>query len=481
MAHEFARSALIAHMRILALALATIVGCAPVTGSSPTLPLTATPTPTAPATTTADASATATVPTRTSVAATPSQLASQRPSPSIVISGDVVSSSASRVAADPNAAKRAATGIQALALDLYRELAVERTNLAFSPYSAASALAMTRVGAAGRTAQEMDQVLHAAQIGDVDAAFNALDLALAKRAGSYPSFGGASLDLATANRLWAQRDFHFENAFLDGLSAYYGAGVGVVDFVNARDAARGAINKWVSDRTKARIPELVKDGILDELTRFVLTNAIYMKAQWTRPFPKTATKAAPFRRLDGTEVSAQLMADFKSFPYAKSGEIQAIGLPYVGGLSMVAIVPDAGTFAAFERSMDAQRISSIVDALQFQAVDLRFPRFTFRTAAPLKPALTHLGMRLAFTEAADFSGISRQEHLILQNALQETFIAVDEEGTEATAATAFFGGATGGPSQWVELTVDRPFLFLVRDDETGAILFLGRVLDPTAG
>jgi len=185
-------------MRILALALATIVGCAPVTGSSPTLPLTATPTPTAPATTTADASATATVPTRTSVAATPSQPASQRPSPSIVISGDVVSSSASRVAADPNAAKRAATGIQALALDLYRELAVERTNLAFSPYSAASALAMTRVGAAGRTAQEMDQVLHAAQIGDVDAAFNALDLALA-------SVRGRIRALAVRASTWRRR------------------------------------------------------------------------------------------------------------------------------------------------------------------------------------------------------------------------------------------------------------------------------------
>jgi serpin B len=301
---------------------------------------------------------------------------------------------------------------------------------------------------------------------------------LAKRSGSYPAGGTATapLELATADRLWGQRGFEFGVPYLDRLAANYGAGVGIVDYVNARDDARKTINEWVSEQTRARIPELIPDGVLNELTRFALVNAIYLKAQWARPFT-TATPAV-FHRLDGSSTQAQLMSQGGYLGYGRGVGYQAIRLPYIGGLSMIVIVPDAGSFRSFETGLDAQRLGDLVDRLGSAYVSLRFPRFQFRTAAGLKAPLTSLGMPTAFTAAADFSPISPREPLLLQEALHQAFIAVDEKGTEAAAATGFFGGATGGPSEIIELTVDRPFLFLVRDDETGAILFMGRVLDP---
>jgi serpin B len=386
--------------------------------------------------------------------------------------------SAPVVAASANDAAKA---IDALGADLYRQLARDQQNLVFSPYSVEIALAMARAGAAGATATQMDTVLHAALVGDLDSGLVALDRELAKRPGRYPyGAGTVPLELGMANRLWAQRGFDFGVPFLDRLSTRYGTGMGLVDYIGSRDDARRAINEWVSARTRARIPELVPDGVLNDLTRFVLTNAIYLKAKWQRSFPTTETRPAPFHRLDGTDSQAQLMTrGVTTYAYGRGAGYQAISLPYVGGLSMVVVVPDAGAFAAFESSLDAQRLRQVVDGLAYSSVDLRFPRFTFRTAAPLKEALSRLGMPLAFTKDADFSGISPHEPLHIQAAIHEAFIAVDEEGTEAAAATAVIGGATGGPNEWVTLTIDRPFLFLIRDDATGATLFMGRVLDPS--
>ena len=392
--------------------------------------------------------------------------------------GSVVRSEAARAAADADAAKRAAKATAALGADLYAQLGREQKNMVFSPYSIAVALAMTRAGAAGPTATEMDAVLHASLIGDVDAGFNGLDRALAKRPGSYPAGGTATapLELATADRLWGQRGFEFGVPYLDRIATSYGAGVGIVDYVNAREDARKAINAWVSDQTKARIPELVPDGVLNELTRFALVNAIYMKAQWTRPFG--TARPAPFHRLDGSTTQASLMAVASYEQYRRGVGYQAVGITYLGGLSMVVIVPDQGEYQAFEAGLDGQRLGAVIDGLAPMYVSLQLPKFQFRTAASLKGPLSRLGMPTAFSDRADFSVISPREPLVLQEALHQAFISVDEKGTEAAAATGFFGGATGGPSQIVELTVDRPFLFLVRDDETGAILFMGRVLDP---
>lgn len=393
---------------------------------------------------------------------------------------DLVRSDAARAEADPQAARRASAALEALAADLYRELAQHPDDLVFSPYSVAVALAMARAGAKGQTAVEMDAVLHATVAGDLDAGFNALERSLARRPGTYP-FGNirVPLELATANQLWAQRGTDFGADFLDRLATHYGAGVRLVDYVRAREVARKTINEWVSEQTRARIPDLIKEGVLDELTRFVLTNAIYLKAKWTAPFPKQSTAPAPFRRLDGSETGVQMMRRGAHSAYAKGPGYEAVQLSYVGGLSMIVIVPDIGSFRAVEDGLrDRQRLGQVIGGLAPRYVSLGLPRFEFRSAATLNAPLGRLGMPTAFTDRADFSGISPRERLLLKAVVHEAFIAVDEEGTEAAAATAVIGGATGGPSDIVTLTVDRPFIFLIRDDETGAILFMGRVLDP---
>lgn len=415
---------------------------------------------------------------------TSAPVSSSTPSASgtIVATGDLVTTNAARVTPQGDA-QRAAAGVQSLAVDLYKQLATKQTNLVFSPYSVAIALAMTRIGAKGETAQQMDLVLHASQVGDLDAAFNALDQALAKRPGSYPLPGQQKtvpLELATANRLFAQRGFAFLTPFLDRVSAYYGASVGIVDYVHAREAARKAINDWVSERTKTRIPELIKQGVLNELTRLVLTNAVYMKATWRVPFDPALTTAGAFQRVDGTTVPASLMhAPTSAHAYARGATYQAVALPYAGGLSMVIIVPDSGAFTSWEKALDGQSVSSIVGAMRPASVDLRVPKFQFRTATSLADTLATLGMPIAFTDRADLSGISTQDRLRIQDVVHEAFVSVDESGTEAAAATAVVVGLTAAPAEIVSLTIDRPFLFLVRDDETGAILFMGRVLDPS--
>jgi len=401
----------------------------------------------------------------------------------------VVQSDLTRTEATVTDAQGASSALEAFSTDLYGILARPENNegnFVFSPYSAAIALAMTRAGATGETAEQMDRVLHAAlagsEIGDLHAGLNVIDQALATRPGSYPMGDSeVELELATANQLWAQDGFPFESAFLDQLATNYGAGVRIVDYITATEAAREAINTWVADQTRDRIPNLIPEGVLNDFTRLVLTNAIYLKAPWQHPFAEGATAPSPFQLVDGTEVSAQIMRTSGGMRYTAGDGYQAVELPYVGGsLGMVAIVPDAGTFEAFQSALDAATVGSILDTLTSRQVMLGFPRFEFRTQAQLKPALSELGMPIAFTEDADFSAMSSQgDELLIQDVVHEAFISVDEEGTEAAAATAVVVGTTSAPADPVDLTVDRPFIFLIHDAETGAILFLGRVLDPT--
>ena len=372
--------------------------------------------------------------------------------------------------------------IEQFGTDLYKQIAKDaRGNVVLSPYGAAAAVAMTRLGAAGTTADQIDGVLHTTGASDASTAFNSLAQELVKpRTASVTDAAHAPL-LTTANQLWGQRAYSFERPFLDALATYYGAGLYLEDFAGATEQARSDINDWVARNTQDRITDLIPRGILDQNTRFALTNALYLKASWWKAFTKSLTKPMPFRRADGTVVQAPMMATYSQFPYHAGSGYQAVQMPYQGGLSMLVVVPDAGTFSAFEMGLSGAQLRSIVGGLERDyGVSLTFPKFQFRTETDLARPLSALGMPIAFTERADFSGVTRQEPLRLQAALQQTFIAVDEDGTEAAAATAFVGGATGGPPKSVELVVDRPFIFLIRDDATGAILFIGRVLDPTA-
>ncbi len=396
---------------------------------------------------------------------------------------ELVMSKAPRATAEPAAAREAATALDLFSTGLFAILARTDGNLVFSPYSATVALAMTRNGATGETLDQMSAVLHADQAGDLDAGLNAIDQALATRPGEYRWMDRTvKLELATANQLWGQRDYQFHDAFLDKLAANYGAGMRLVDYIKATEDARQAINAWVSDQTRERIPELIPEGVLTTDTRLVLTNAIYLNAPWMHRFNKDATAPGPFTRLDGSTVEAQLMRLGEDLRYARGAGYQAVELPYVdGSLAMLVIVPDPGKFADFQSRFDAAALERIVSDLKTARVKLAFPRFEYRTQASLKDALKEMGMPIAFEPGvADFSAMSPDgKNLYIQDVIHEAFIAVDEDGTEAAAATAVVVGRTSAPVDVVELTVDRPFLYAIRDNDTGAILFLGRVTDPT--
>lgn len=389
-----------------------------------------------------------------------------------------VRSDAARAGADAAATADARAALDAFSADLYKVLARADGNLVLSPYSVAVALGMTRAGAVGETASQMDKVLHAALAKDLGAGFNAIDQALAKRPGTYP-MGDRSLEvqLATANRLWGQKDLAFERAFLDTLASRYGAGMRIVDYKTEHEAARRAINDWVADRTHDRIKDLIPEGVIDDRTRLVLTNAVYLKAPWQLPFG--AAVPGTFHRADGSDVQAPLMGLRDSLAYGAGDGYRAVRLPYVGGLSMVVLVPDAGKLGAFERGLDGAALRRIVGGLRPTHVILSMPKFTFRSQAQLAAALSEMGMPLAFADRADLSRITKQEHLEIAAVAHQAFIAVDENGTEAAAATGVVARVTSALVGQIELRIDRPFLFLIQDDETGAVLFLGRVLDPT--
>lgn len=369
--------------------------------------------------------------------------------------------------------------MNAFGFDFYKAALTSGGNAVVSPASILMALSMARVGAAGQTASQMDTVLHSPS----PSALNSLDQALAGLSGTFKDQEGNDLEvtLRIANAPFAQRDYKFVQAFLDTLASQYGAGIRLVDFKADSAGAVRDINKWVSDKTEARIPELLDK--LDPATRLVLVNAIYMKAPWLAPFPESATEPAPFTRLDGSKVSVPTMSEtVHDGRYASGSGWQAVELPYLGGsLAMTIVVPQ--DLAAFEKTLSATRFAEITDALNQTYISLSLPRFKAETKSELSAALATMGMPLAFDpKKADFSGITTQEPLYISAVVHQANISVDEKGTEASAATAvvMMAGAAPGPQQEPTVVhVDRPFIFAVRDTKTGAILFLGRVVDPS--
>ncbi|MBN1629390.1 MAG: serpin family protein, partial [Thermoleophilia bacterium] len=316
-------------------------------------------------------------------------------------------------------------------------------------------------------------------------AFNSLDSTLESRTWNRTDSKGDTegVLLKTANSLWAQQDLAFEQLFLDTLAASYGAGVRLYDFAAAAEEARLAINAWVAGETNDKIPELLAPGVVDALTRLVLVNAVYLDATWASQFDPNFTYDGEFETLAGDTVTTPMMNQEASFPYASGEGWQAVELPYLGDqLAMVVMVPDQGRFEQVETELGHGLLDEAIGALSSDTeVDLTMPKFEFRTQAGLKEALQALGMRTAFGEGVDFSGITSQTQLFISSVIHEAFIAVDEEGTEAAAATAVVLDATAAmPTDIVTLQIDRPFMFALRDRETGAVLFLGRVTDPTA-
>ena len=370
----------------------------------------------------------------------------------------------------------------AFAFDLYQSLRGGEDNLFFSPYSISLALAMTYAGARGQTAQEMADTLHFILSQDrLHPVFNRLDIELARRGEGAKGKDGEGFRLNIVNAIWGQEDYEFLSEFLDVLAENYGAGLRVLDFVNASEESRITINDWVSEQTEGRIEDLIPQGAIDALTRLVLTNAIYFNAAWQFPFNEEATSDGPFYLLDGGEVIVPMMRQTESFGYAEEDDYQAVGLPYDGGeLSMVILLPQADKFEAFESSMDFHRVTEIISNLTSQQVNLTMPKFEFESSFGLKKALTGMGMPIAFSPDADFSGMTGSRDLFIDDVLHKAFVSVDEAGTEAAAATAVIMTLTAVPSPPVEVTVDRPFVFLIHDIETGTILFVGRIVNPSA-
>jgi serpin B len=367
----------------------------------------------------------------------------------------------------------------AFALDLYRSLRAQEGNLIYSPYSISLALAMAYAGARVDTESQMAQVLHFLPPVQNHPAFNALELQLAER-GKAQSKEQAPLQLRIANAVWAEQTYPFLQSFLDTLALHYGAGIRLADFINQPKAVRTEINDWVSDQTEEKIEDLIPAGMLTPDTRMALVNAIYFKADWLHPFDANSTQDAAFHLLEGSDVMVPTMHQDAFIPYAKDDGWQAIELAYQGETAAMDIVlPDEGRFEEFESRLDDETVSAILAGLQPTSVMLGLPKFEFESAFGLRDQLTALGMKDAFDPGtADFSGMTERNDLYVSDVIHKAFVAVDEKGTEAAAATAVLMERTSARMSDVKLIIDRPFIFIIRDIPTGQILFLGRVLNP---
>ncbi len=381
-----------------------------------------------------------------------------------------------------------ADGNSAFAFDLYHALRGQDGNLFYSPHSISLALAMTHAGARGETERQMADALRFTLPRDrIHPAFNALDQELASRGDGLQEEDGEGFRLNIVNAVWGQRDHPFREPFLDVLAESYGAGVRQAGFREMPDESRLAINDWVAENTEDRIKDLIPPGVINPLTRMVLTNAIYFNASWTYPFHEADTRQRPFHLLDGGSVDVPMMRTSEDFGYAAGDGYQAVDLPYAGNeLSMTVLLPDEGRFREFEESLDTALAQRIIADLWFRRVTLDLPRFEFESEFQLSETLKFMGMSDAFDSAAsDFSGMDGRsclagdpECLFIREVVHKAFVSVDEAGTEAAAATAVMMQAESAPPDPISVTVDRPFIFLIRDGETGAILFIGRVEGP---
>jgi serpin B len=376
------------------------------------------------------------------------------------------------------------SGNTTFAFDLYQVLHSLDGNLVYSPYSISLAFALAYGGARGETAIQMADVLHYTLVGDqFHPAFNELDLDLARRPTQAEGVDEKErFQLSIANSLWGQDGWTFLPEYLDLLATSYGAGMRLVDFKNAPESARRQINEWVSDQTGNRIQDIIPSGSIDATTRLVLANAIYFKATWEYEFDPNETADRPFSLLNGETINVAMMKidHQKNLAYAAGDGWQAVALPYQGGLNeMVIIVPEEGDFETFEANLTPARYAEILAGMKPQEVILSMPKFTFESELGLKTVLAGMGMQAAYNPlTADFSGIDGQRDLVINDAIHKAFIAVNEKGTEAAAATVVFMGIGALMPSGITLTIDRPFFYVIRDIPTTTILFMGRVVDP---
>lgn len=362
------------------------------------------------------------------------------------------------------------------AFELYGQYKKTNGNVFFSPYSISSALEMTYEGARGKTASEMQSVFHFSADPSV----------------RIPSFAklysqinpqNASYQLSTANALWAQKDYPFDPNYTKTIETYYGGKTTNVDFVGNTEDARQTINSWVSSKTADKIPELFVKGTLDQSTRLVLTNAVYFKGKWETPFQAGFTQQKDFTTMAQSTVQCSMMNNLDQYSYAETSDYQAIELPYEkNDLSMIVILPKPGKIGAVENNISIGTFSAIKKSLNSESVNVSLPKFKFDTVYNMNDSLSKMGMPTAFSEAADFSGMTGNRDLYISLVVHKAYVDVNEEGTEAAAAT---GVVMDKQSVMIEtqqpkiFNADHPFIFAIVHNATGSILFLGKINDPT--
>jgi serpin B len=370
------------------------------------------------------------------------------------------------------------SGNNEFAIELYKKIANDPNkieNLFFSPYSISTAIAMTYASARGNTEKQMAEVLHfnlpQEQLHPV---FSSLEKVLNEQ-GKKGAF-----ELTVANALWGQKGYKFLDSFTDLVNKNYSTGLNKVDFAKDSEGARQTINKWVEEKTKNKIKELIKPDILTGLTRLVLTNTIYFKGKWQYEFDKKDTKEALFHITAQNSVTVPMMYIKKEFKYGgdESGQILEIG--YKGeDLSMIVLLPkEIEGISKIEKSLTAENLDKWLGKLRKQEVRVYFPRFKMTSEFDLLKVLSKMGMPDAFNDLkADFSGMNGGKDLYISNVLHKAFVEVNEEGTEAAASTAVVMALKGVAKPTI-FRADHPFIYIIRDNITGSILFMGKVCDP---
>jgi serpin B len=373
--------------------------------------------------------------------------------------------------ATPKQVNAFATASNAFAFDLYAKLSPEKGDLFFSPYSMSTALAMTSAGARGQTLADMNRVLHFPDQAELHPAVSTLTADMRHRA-------GRNVDLSIANALWIQKGEGIREEFLALTRDHYQAGCQLVDFIKYPDSCRRTINDWTETQTHRRIRDLLSPTAITPNTRLILTNAIYFKANWDKGFDKHETRDDDFHVAGGGTVKKPLMHQTDEFGYATAADLQILEMPYVGkDFGLVILLPTRGTPLAKVETNMANHFNEWLAGLSPEKVIVTVPKFELTAEMSMNDVLSRMGISVAFSGDADFSGIEDVK-LCLQDVIHKAFVEVNEKGTEAAAATAvemtFTAQPPGFRTPLPEFTADRPFVYLIRDRHTGAILFLGR-------
>lgn len=367
------------------------------------------------------------------------------------------------------------------------------SNLVLAPASLGIALAIARTGAAGVTATEMDHVLEAVDPASLAPSMSALDQALAARSGTRPDASGTrpiEVALQLIRALWVQQGLPWSRELLDQLAESYGESLHTTDFTAPRDAARATIDGWTRTATDGRVQEILPAGAIDRATTLLLLDAVHLRAPWLTPFESSGTADAAFTRVDGTPITVPTMRSATQLAYAAGPGWQAVDLPYAGyELTMTVLVPDPGQLGTIEAQLTPDLLTTVVATQALRTVQLALPKWSIESSVATDDALVAAGMPSAFdADTADFSAMvepdaSIDRPLFLATVQHEAGLVVDEAGSDSSAGTTVASAAGGQPATAgpVALQVDRPFLFFVRDVATGAVVFQGRVVDPSAG